>query len=188
MNIIQNLQDIDNLNRRELQQIAKNNEIKANSKSDLIKSKLKLKLFKKVVLHNSKKIKIDYFKTNNKNKLSLTILSSEAYLNIISMHLRIPEILHYLLPLNKFNNKFYKNKKQIGLFKRIIKYDFGNILNLYQIKINTNSQNNKESNHIQIIKKIYTNLNFIIKNANKLNKYNFPKIYHSFFAYYFDFR
>ena len=90
---------------------------------------------------------------NNNNNIYSKVLCQKDYLTIVCEYLRICDIF-YSIPListyhinylNNIINNYNNNKQSLNMIKKCLYYDFGNILNIFKIKLENDHKNNNNN-------------------------------------------
>ena len=107
--------------------------------------------------------------TTNFNDVYSKVLCQKDYLAIICSFLRIGDVFRIFPSLSTYHINYLNNKSQLNMIKQCLYYDFGDILNLFKISLDTNQSDDKNNNNCNSIcfqiGRFYDDWNYLLKCA-----------------------
>ena len=100
-------------------------------------------------------------------RLTEKVLCGKDYLNKIYEYLTIPQIMKSIPTISIFHSDHINSDETLRILKKILSYDFGDILNLFKITLvgTQNNDTSDQASNCQQIARFYTDWQYLQDNA-----------------------
>lgn len=104
------------------------------------------------------------------------IVYQKDYLQLMCEYLQIRDLFCSIMLLSTYHREFMNCKSRLPMIKKVLSYDFGDILNIFQIDLNAVYDNNDCNNACMAISPFYNDWEYLMKCAKKARIVEHPSL------------